>query len=422
MSDSLNLNDTTNKEAEDTKLVEQPEDENKLENTNNEQQEENRVDEEEHEDYVLHAQDYLHLQYENRPEDEYVPLDPWQDESYEIVISSICDITFLASFNFSSDFLRLAFHYTYLVKSRFENWDASILKESISKRCYSIMVTVRRSEYPATHLPRPDCAPLFNTMAVERKTTVFGENKRSPAMSCRSSNLLLNPISRRSSRLVTPISSYNSQCPKPSPPSIRFDGQSRRHLLLLLTATTAVTAMEAPSIAADIGLFGLRKKLKAVEEEAELIVKEGFESAEKGIEAAEITIEAAEKGIEAAEKGIKTAEMEIATEVDFGFGGGLTQAGVVVGAEVVGILVGTSIVNESNDTTCEETPVKERHYSTCASITATKKRKKKDNMPEFHLQSSAAPKCRKLESTNDREEAFNLERTINKKENLKMRS
>ncbi|KAL8200612.1 hypothetical protein R6Q57_011951 [Mikania cordata] len=164
-------------------------------------------------------------------------------------------------------------------------------------------------------------------------------------MSCRSSNLLLNPISRRSSRIVTPISSYNSQCPKPSPPSIRFDGQSRRQLLLLLTATTAVTAMEAPSIAADIGLFGLRKKLKAVEEEAELIVKEGFESAEKGIEAAEITIEAAEKGIEAAEKGIKTAEMEIATEVDFGFGGGLTQAGVVVGAEVVGILVGTSIVN-----------------------------------------------------------------------------
>ncbi|KAD3640758.1 hypothetical protein E3N88_29981 [Mikania micrantha] len=32
-----------------------------------------------------------------------------------------------------SDFLRLAFRYTYLVKSRFENWDVSIMKESISK-------------------------------------------------------------------------------------------------------------------------------------------------------------------------------------------------------------------------------------------------------------------------------------------------
>ncbi|KAD6795889.1 hypothetical protein E3N88_06785 [Mikania micrantha] len=78
--------------------------ENKLKNPNNEQQEENRVDEEERfcnwafdtflptnaadendgpediydpdEDYVLPPQDYLHLQYENRPEDEY----PWQDE------------------------------------------------------------------------------------------------------------------------------------------------------------------------------------------------------------------------------------------------------------------------------------------------------------------------------------------------------
>ncbi|XP_076922280.1 uncharacterized protein LOC143584008 [Bidens hawaiensis] len=103
--------------------------------------------------------------------------------------------------------------------------------------------------------------------------------------------------------------------------------------------------MDTPSMAADIGLFGLRKKLKKAEEEAELIVKEGFESAEKGIEAAERGIEAAEKGIEAAEKGIETAEKEITTEVEFGFGGGLAQAGVVVGAEAVGVLIATSIVN-----------------------------------------------------------------------------
>ncbi|KAF5779393.1 hypothetical protein HanRHA438_Chr12g0570211 [Helianthus annuus] len=143
-------------------------------------------------------------------------------------------------------------------------------------------------------------------------------------MYCRSTNLLLNPISHR-----TP------QCPKsPPPPSIQFNSQSRRQLLLLLTATTAVTAMETPSMAADIGLFGLRKKLKKAEEEAEVIVKEGFEAAEKGVEAAEKGVEAVEREVEAAEK-----------EVSFGFGGGLTQAGVVVGAEAVGVLVATSIVN-----------------------------------------------------------------------------
>ncbi|KAD3641366.1 hypothetical protein E3N88_30590 [Mikania micrantha] len=114
MSDSLKLDNAPNKEAEDTNLVEQPEDENKLKNPNNDQQEENCVDEEERfwnwafdtflptnaadenegsediydpdEDYVLPAQDYFHLQYENRPEDEYVPRDPWQDE-YEISYS-----------------------------------------------------------------------------------------------------------------------------------------------------------------------------------------------------------------------------------------------------------------------------------------------------------------------------------------------
>lgn len=82
-------------------------------------------------------------------------------------------------------------------------------------------------------------------------------------------------------------------------------------------------------MAENIGLFGLRKKLKKAEEEAVEIVKEGIESAEKGVEAAERQIEA--------------AEMEIETEVRFG--GGLTQAGVVAGAEVVGILVATSVVN-----------------------------------------------------------------------------
>ena len=73
-----------------------------------------------------------------------------------------------------------------------------------------------------------------------------------------------------------------------------------------------------------------------------MIVKEGFEAAEKGIEAAEKGIVSVEKGIVTAEKGIQTAEREIESEVSFG---GLAQAGAVAAAEVVAILVATSIVN-----------------------------------------------------------------------------
>jgi hypothetical protein len=112
--------------------------------------------------------------------------------------------------------------------------------------------------------------------------------------------------------------------------------------VFLLTASTALAAKEYPSIAEDIPLFGLRKKLRKAEEEAEEIVKEGFNVAEKGIESVEKGIVTAEKGIERAEKGIEAAEKEIETAVSFG---GLAQAGVVAGAEVLGILVATSIVN-----------------------------------------------------------------------------
>lgn len=109
----------------------------------------------------------------------------------------------------------------------------------------------------------------------------------------------------------------------------------RRQCLLLLTSTLSFKAMELPSRAGDIGFFGLRKKLEKAEEEAEEIVKEGFETAEKGIETAE-------KGIEAAERGVQSAEDEIETVLSFG---GLAQAGVVAGAEVVGVAVASAIVN-----------------------------------------------------------------------------
>lgn len=117
---------------------------------------------------------------------------------------------------------------------------------------------------------------------------------------------------------------------------------SRRNCLLLLTATTALNTLQKPSNAVDIPLFGLRQGLKKVEKEAEELVKEGFETADKGIVAAEKGIKAAEKGVEAAEEEIEAAEKEITTAVSFG---GLAQAGAVAGAEAVGVLIATSIVN-----------------------------------------------------------------------------
>ncbi|KAK4416261.1 hypothetical protein Salat_2451600 [Sesamum alatum] len=110
---------------------------------------------------------------------------------------------------------------------------------------------------------------------------------------------------------------------------------TRRQCLLLFTATTALKAMEVPARAQDIPLFGLRKGLRKAEQEAEEIVKEGFEAVDKGIVAAE-------KGVESAEKGIEAAEKEIETAVSFG---GLAQAGVVAGAEALGVLIATSVVN-----------------------------------------------------------------------------
>ncbi|KAL3346543.1 hypothetical protein AABB24_025138 [Solanum stoloniferum] len=109
----------------------------------------------------------------------------------------------------------------------------------------------------------------------------------------------------------------------------------RRQLISLVTATTVLKALDMPSKAADIGLFGLRKKLKKVEEEAEELVKEGFEAAEK-------EIEEAEKGLVTAEKGIEAAEEKIESTVSFG---GLAQAGAVAGAEFVGVLVAGAVVN-----------------------------------------------------------------------------
>ena len=58
--------------------------------------------------------------------------------------------------------------------------------------------------------------------------------------------------------------------------------------------------------------------------------------------AAEKGIVAAEKGVEAAEREIEVVEREVEGAVSFG---SFAQAGAVAGAEAVGVLVATAVVN-----------------------------------------------------------------------------
>uniref|UniRef100_A0A0D9VML1 Uncharacterized protein n=1 Tax=Leersia perrieri TaxID=77586 RepID=A0A0D9VML1_9ORYZ len=116
----------------------------------------------------------------------------------------------------------------------------------------------------------------------------------------------------------------------------RFD---RRSAALLLLSSAAAAP---PANAAGIGLFGIRKKLERAEEAAAEAVREVEEAA---VEAAEVTVEAAEKGArEVAGEGMQLfAGAELA-------GDGLVQAGVVAGAEALGVVVGLSVPVTSSST------------------------------------------------------------------------
>ncbi|KAK9108751.1 hypothetical protein Sjap_016811 [Stephania japonica] len=126
-------------------------------------------------------------------------------------------------------------------------------------------------------------------------------------------------------RLRIHAAHHQSRTPE-APHTVLFP--SRRAAVLLTASTFLTTATQPKAKAQDIPLFGLRKKLKKVEEEAELVVREG--------------IEAAEEGIVAAERGVEAAEGEIETVLSYG---GLAQAGVVAGAEFVSVVVASSVVN-----------------------------------------------------------------------------
>lgn len=144
-----------------------------------------------------------------------------------------------------------------------------------------------------------------------------------------------SPLLRLPRAHLTPRSTCAAHAPKRTQHLL----PGRRQCLLLLTASTAAaTTRDLAAMAEDIPLFGLRKKLRKAEEEAEVILREGEKALEKGIETAEV-------GIEKAEKEIETAEREIETVAGFAVAGDLAQAGVVTGAEVVGVLVASSVVS-----------------------------------------------------------------------------
>ncbi|XP_074587870.1 uncharacterized protein LOC141843740 [Curcuma longa] len=121
-----------------------------------------------------------------------------------------------------------------------------------------------------------------------------------------------------------------------SSPAPRQGLGSRRQCLLLLALSSAT--LPPPARSADIPLFGIRKSIKKIEEEAEEIVEEGEKALQKGIVAAE-------KGIVAAEKEIQAAEEGIVASSSLGIADDLLQAGAVAGAEAIGVLVAVSVVN-----------------------------------------------------------------------------
>ncbi|RWW12290.1 hypothetical protein GW17_00024058 [Ensete ventricosum] len=152
-------------------------------------------------------------------------------------------------------------------------------------------------------------------------------------MASSSTALLLNPLlyscgaGRRGGVrcVITPSSS-------PQPPRRQIIGGRRNCLLFLVLSTAAPLAVLPPQARSEeIPLFGLRKRIKKIEEEAEVIVEEGEKAVEQGIAAAEKEIQAAEEGIVAS--------------AGVGVAGDLLQAGAVAGAEAVGVLVGVSVVN-----------------------------------------------------------------------------
>ncbi|XP_078427764.1 homolog of Synechocystis YCF37 [Wolffia australiana] len=116
----------------------------------------------------------------------------------------------------------------------------------------------------------------------------------------------------------------------------------RQSLLAILSLATPMAAFVSMAEAKDIPLFGLRSRLRKIEEEAEEVVREGEKAVEGIVKEGE---KAVEEGIEAAEREIGAAAVGEATGLELGFGTGLAQAGAVAAAEAVAVLAAVSVVN-----------------------------------------------------------------------------
>ncbi|KAL5207751.1 hypothetical protein ABZP36_032186 [Zizania latifolia] len=120
--------------------------------------------------------------------------------------------------------------------------------------------------------------------------------------------------------------------------AVRFD---RRSAVLLLLSAAGAAPAASPASAAGIGLFGIRKKLERAEEAAAEAVREVEEAA---VEAAEVGGKAVKETVEAAEKEVTGEGLQLLAGTELA-GDGLVQAGVVAGAEALGVVVGLSVVN-----------------------------------------------------------------------------
>ncbi|CAA6655347.1 unnamed protein product [Spirodela intermedia] len=142
------------------------------------------------------------------------------------------------------------------------------------------------------------------------------------------SSVLLRPVYRLGSASRRPLAARCCLGDRDAAGSPAASGGRRQSLILLLSLAAPLATEVAVARAQDIPLFGLRKKLRKIEEEAE-----------------EIGEKAVEEGIEAAEKQIGAAAVGEATGLELGLGADLAQAGAVAAAEAVAVLAAVSVVN-----------------------------------------------------------------------------
>lgn len=152
---------------------------------------------------------------------------------------------------------------------------------------------------------------LLSLKTHHRPSSPFPKATHPLQIHCEKANTVTNPASSSSVQSVSSI--------------------SRRHLAAIPFVGLSLLNFSQPALAQDIPFFGI-KKLKKVEEE---VVKE----------AQELVIEGEKEAEKVAEE-VKEIAQDLESEASVVLGpGAAVQAGLVAGAELVGVLVATSVVN-----------------------------------------------------------------------------